>query len=228
MLKYSCNLSLLLIIILFSSCFELREEIDLNKDGSGTYRLLLDMSQSKATIDLAQKMKQDDESNKNLTTTIDSTFAKSVMRFSQIKGISQAKDSVNKVDYVFGVLFKFENIEALNNAMAELNKDENGQSTLQEAVYSFKKNVFERQNIYYFNNISDALKNKTEKEKAEQMRNMFDGASYINLLKINGKIKKYSNSKAELDYTKTVLRLAVPLPDAIEGKAALGNVVKIK
>ena len=121
-----------------TSCFELREEIDLNKDGSGTYRLLLDMSQSKQTIDLAQKMQQekDNEGAKNLTTTIDSTFAKSVMRFNGMPGISQAKDTVNKTDYIFGVMFHFSGMEALNNAIMELNKDENGKPTLEKPVYS--------------------------------------------------------------------------------------------
>jgi RecG-like helicase len=216
--------------LLLTSCFELREEIDLNKDGSGTYRLLLDMSQSKQTLDLAQKMQEakDNEAAKNLNFTIDSTFAKSVMRFKNMPGISFAKDTVNKTDYVFGIIFNFSGMEALNNAIMELNKDENGKLTIEKPVYSMTKNIFERQNLYYFNNISEVLKVNTNVEKNEKISSLLQGASYVSVIKVNGKIKKYSNKKAEIDYTKTVLRLATPLPEAISGKSELGNVIKIK
>jgi hypothetical protein len=224
---------LLLFSLLFSACFELREEIDLNKDGSGTYRLLLDMSQSKQTIDLAQKMQQEKEgeNTQNLHFTIDSTFAKSVARFNGMAGISQAKDTVNKVDYIFGVSFRFSGIEALNNAIAELNKDENGKTTIEKPIYSLNKNVFERQNDYYFNNISEVLKskpNQMQTEKAEQIKLLLQGANYIIVTKVNGKIKKYNNKKAEIDYTKTVLRLSTPLQEAMEGRGELANAIKIK
>jgi hypothetical protein len=216
--------------IFLSSCFELREEIDLNKDGSGTYRLLLDMSQSKQTLELAYKMQQnkDNEAAKNLNFTIDSTFAKSVMRFNNMPGISQAKDSVNKTDYIFGIMFNFSGMEALNNAIAELNKDENGKPTIEKPVYSLTKNIFERQNSYYFNNVSEVLKGNANLDKNEKLQTLLQGSSYVCVIKVNGKIKKFSNKKAEIDYTKTVLRLTVALPEAIRGNADLGNVLKIK
>jgi hypothetical protein len=214
--------------LFLSACFELREEIDLQKDGSGTYRLLLDMSQSKATIDLAQKMQQDAEANKNLNFTIDSTFAKSKLRFNGMLGISQAKDSINKIDYIFGISFNFSGIEALNNAIMELNRDENGKNTIQEPIYSLSKNIFTKQNIYYFNNISEVLKQSNNTEKNEKLKTLLQGANYVSIIKVNGKIKKISNKKAEIDYTKTVLRLSTALPEAISGNADLGNTLKIK
>lgn len=228
--KFSSLCTLCFIILSFSSCFELREEIDLNKDGSGTYRLLLDMSQSKSTIDLAQKMQanKDQDAAKNLNFTVDSTFAKSVMRFNNMPGITQARDTVNKTDYIFGITFNFSGMEALNNAMMELNKDENKKSTLTKPVYSLTKNVFEKQNIYYLNNISEALKTKNNSQEAEQMRRLLESATYVTILKVNGKIKKFSNDKAEIDYTKTVLRLSNPLLEVIADKADVGNTVKIK
>ncbi len=227
MLKKYVAIFTIICSLFLTSCFELREEIDLNKDGSGVYRLLLDMSQSKQTIDLAQKM-QDNESVKKLNFTIDSTFSKSVMRFANMPGISLAKDTVNKTDYVFGVMFNFSGIEALNNAIMELDKDENGKTSIEKPIYSMTKNIFERQNLYYFNNISEMLKSGENIKKSEQINNLLQTASYISVIKVNGKIKKYSNKKAEIDYTKTVLRLATPLLEAIEGKATLGNVLKIK
>ncbi len=224
---------LLLFCGLFSACFELREEVTLNKDGSGSYQLLLDMSQSKQTIDLAQKMQQqkDGEATQNLNFTIDSTFAKSVARFNGMAGISQAKDTINKTDYIFGVSFQFASVEALNNALAALNKDENGAITLTQPVYSFAKNIVTRHNTYYLSNVSELLKNKpntTPTEKSEQIKLLLQGANYVITTKINGKIKKYNNKKAEIDYTKTVLRWSVPLQEVIEGSEELANTIKIK
>ena len=90
------------------------------------------------------------------------------------------------------------------------------------------KNIFERQNIYYFTNISETLKSTPTVDKNEKLQTFLQGASYVSVIKVQGKIKKFSNKKAEIDYTKTVLRLATPLPEAMQGKAELGNVLKIK
>ena len=55
------------------------------------------------------------------------------------------------------------------------------------------KNIFERQNSYYFNNISEVLKGNANLDKNEKLQTLLQGSSYVCVIKVNGKIKKFSN-----------------------------------
>lgn len=217
------------LLVQLTACFELREEIELQPNGSGKYYLLLDMSQSKSTIDLAMNMQKSkgDDNLKQLNFAIDSTFSKSVRRFNGMKGITNAKDSVNKTDYIFGISFNFSDIASLNNAIIQLNEDRNGSYT---TIFDLAKNTFSRSNQFYLAYINENLQQNftTNPEKVAQYKNLLQTAQYTYIVKVQGKIKKFSNDKAELDYTKKALRLSVPLTQALEGKAVLENEIKFK
>jgi hypothetical protein len=144
-----------------------------------------------------------------------------------MKGITDAKDSVNKTDYIFGISFNFSDIASLNNAIIQLNEDRNGSYT---TIFDLAKNTFSRSNQFYLAYINENLQQNftTNPEKVAQYKNLLQTAQYTYIVKVQGKIKKFSNDKAELDYTKKALRLSVPLTQALEGKAVLENEIKFK
>ena len=50
-MKYSLHAILIFITLTMASCFEIIEDINVHKNGSGTYKFIVNLSQSKNQID---------------------------------------------------------------------------------------------------------------------------------------------------------------------------------
>lgn len=212
---------------LLTSCFEIREEIDIKKNGAGTYALVVDMSQSKAMIDMAMSMA--DTKSRMPLQEMDSSFLRGVARFGNMEGISNAKPVNNRQDYIFGMQFDFANIEALNRALNDVNRDStNGPQAAPAAIYKFGKRTLERTEGNYMKALAGLNEFKANDENAEQMKVLLANATYAYVVRTEGKIRKFSNKQSELSYTGKELRYSASLSDVIEGRANFANLVKFK
>ena len=82
-MKTSAYLLLFSILILFSGCFEIIEQVFLKNDGTGNFQLVLNMSKSKTRLNSISKMKTinghdvpSKEEIKNKIAEIEKTVAK--------------------------------------------------------------------------------------------------------------------------------------------------------
>jgi len=103
-------LLLIPVLLLMSSCFNVKEKIYIKDDGSGSYAFELDMS---PTLDMMESMdKKKTDSLKDAL--IDQ--ANKENEFAKLKGIRNAKNNFDRTASMYSSTFDFVNIDALQNA----------------------------------------------------------------------------------------------------------------
>ncbi|MCU0451286.1 MAG: hypothetical protein MUC97_15850 [Bernardetiaceae bacterium] len=209
-----------------TACYEIREEVDIKKDGSGTYAMIIDMSQSKDLLEMAMAMSENKD--KLPTSEIDSAFDKGTARFKNMPGISNAQPINQPKEFVFGMRFDFKDMAALNNALRQNPEQAAANNAPAPEVFKFSKRTLERTSLFHFKELNSLAELQKNPEDAEQMRALLQTATYACIVRVEGKIKKFSNEKAELAYTGKEVRFSAPLLDLIDGKANCANVVKFK
>lgn len=130
------------------------EEVTFKKDGSGFYKMTIDMSQVKSMMDVLKGMNTEgegedeeggeapasDESMVQLGAELSSVAAS----LRKVPGLSNIKEIQDTSVYLFGYSFNFSGQESLNKALKIINKEKYDTKT--EEVFRFKGKSFERLN----------------------------------------------------------------------------------
>lgn len=139
-------LLLALAALTLSSCLHIIEEINLNKNGSGTYSMTLDMSEMKSMMEMMKGMggdslsaaSGDDNSMSQMGNQLSSVGA----TIKGVQGISNVKELNDTTNLKFGYTFDFADVNALNRALKIINKDKFESKT--EEIFKFDGKNFER------------------------------------------------------------------------------------
>ena len=220
---------LLLCVFTLTSCFELREEIYIKKDGSGTYSLTVDLSGRKQEVAITTSLTDSTQEEKNFVANIENVIQKSSESFSEIGGITHVEYTTDYENYLTGFSFDFDNVEALTAALNQLNTEQ----TSTKPAFEFSKRSFERNNTNYLQPLLDKAKERQQTPEDEATKRfqdyVFGSANYIFIVRAEGKIKKYSNKKAIYssdDKNEVVLNYS--FSELLSGKADLDNKLKLK
>lgn len=118
---------LIITCLSFTSCLDIFENININKDGSGKYSLVLTVGeQFKETIAQSMNsglnmMKDQDADDGDLLEQQDASYQESleqiVEQLKTVDGLSNVQIIYKEKEFEFGYEFDFKNIQALNNAM---------------------------------------------------------------------------------------------------------------
>lgn len=144
-------------IFLLSACLNLKEQIQVNKDGSGTYRFLLDLSQFNAMTAMFGDM-SDMQSDENFSMIDEKQEQLFKQLEDSIQGIHHIKPIMDSVNSLFGFEFQFDKVSDLNHAL-NLLFNEKGQPIL---FVELENNAFKRN---YPTSISDQIVGQLSKEK---------------------------------------------------------------
>ena len=103
MRKYRVILPLFILLLLQTACFEIREKITINKDGAGTYSMIMDFSTSKKMFQMMLDLANTKEGNavgleENPLNGLDSAFTILSSELNLIDGISNAIGIKNEED----------------------------------------------------------------------------------------------------------------------------------
>ena len=226
-----------------TSCFDIKEEVTIKEDGSGSFIQTIDMSKN-PMIQMALNMQSDSAKQENsMANKMDSTMEETKARLSEIKGISNIQTATSEEGLKFTIMYDFEDVNALNQAVNASEEEKEGEVKVMKKLYSFKKGEFTRANSFAMgdNDFSEILGGKkdskekqTEEEKAQtiQMMKMFFGnANYTYILHVPNKVKSYSNKKnTSVSEDEKTLTMTIPFMDLIDEdkKADVGNAVKFK
>ncbi|MEM7040137.1 MAG: hypothetical protein AAF570_24410, partial [Bacteroidota bacterium] len=113
-----------------SSCFDITEEYHFKKDGSGSAKFTMDMAQMMEMMEsFAGAM---DSTGEGGMDQLNDLFESDEMAaaLSEIPGISNVKSLSSKETKIFGYSYEFENVDALNNAIAATGGDMNLMSSM--------------------------------------------------------------------------------------------------
>jgi len=242
---YSLSIILLLAFSL-TSCFDLKEEITINSNGSGSFIQTIDLGDN-PMIQMALNMQSDSTQNADLgMTKMDSTLAETKAKLSQVKGISNIKTASSNEGLKYTIMYDFADIDALNRAVNAAKEQKEGQVKIMQKQYSFKKGELTRANAFSMGDngmdMSEVMGGKkgndnaeqTEEEKEqtkEMMQLFFGGANYTYIVHVPQKIKSYSNKEnTTVSEDEKTLTMTIPFLDLLEEdkKVDAGNSVKFK
>lgn len=118
-------ISIAILSILLTSCFDLIEEVNFNEDGSGDFSYEINLGKYKFTLENIMKLDSIGRFKIPNETDIKKDMSTLQNQLNQIEGISSANCEADFQYYIFRVKGNFKNILALNKAYT--------------AIYNFKR-----------------------------------------------------------------------------------------
>ncbi len=188
------NNHLTTIILLFltwslTSCFDVIQDVKVNSDRSGEFKLKVNLSKSKDQLD--RLLSQDSIQGHKIPSKseISSKLNQLKSKLSQLEGISNVVLTKNFSEYIFDVSFSFKNIDNLNQAQNEIKQlDPNiGQPvrfTLTDKMFSCQ----------YSEKLLAKANNKLVKFKFEELKT----ANLISIFRFDKNVKNCSSSSCKI------------------------------
>jgi len=232
--------ALVTISVILAGCFDITEEIFLEKNGSGKYVSVIDMRQMKDMMAMLKTMAPDSLKGKDDGGMGDMKGLDSLENMWKglegIRGITDVRRE-KKEEWVFQISFKFANMAALNEAMTKRKSSDSGQVQTAGNFYTFKPGVFANNDtsmagmneLFKGNKMGGADPNSDSLQMAmTMMKSMMGDMKYTCIYHLPGKVTSYSNKKAKLSEDGKTLTLALDLMDESDSAKTIVNEIKYK
>jgi hypothetical protein len=213
---------LIFILLSCQACFEIIEEINFNENGTGSFCLTINMSQSRLNI--------------NSLLLLDSVNGRKIPKVEDLKETLGKIESVLKKDtginnvfvkqdwnnYIFSVGGNFKSIAALNRSINNVNTlfDKVGTYSPQiQDNYSYNNKTFKR--LYNYNLVNN-YHSLSEKDKA-----VFTNATYTSVFRFQTLIKSFSNPNASKSKSGKAIMLKMNVKDLITNIKSIENSISL-
>jgi len=216
--------------LFLTSCIELEETVYLKKNGSGTYTVSLNLSQ------LRWFLNQSDPSSEN---KVENNFSKLHQSLDSLKyvltsfageGIDNLHLIEDTVQYIFGISFDFNNVDALNHAMANMQRMAKLTSESNQAyVFQYTKKIFQRFEVPSL--LLESITSKLSKDNSDSsgVSLLFlNNITYTSAYRFDRKIKKIENTDAILSADGKTVILKRSLYDIVHTKKSIKNKITLK
>ncbi|WP_108867775.1 hypothetical protein [Aquimarina aquimarini] len=223
MLKnYITKLILLVVLLSLTSCFEIIEEVNLNKDGSGDFVLTINLSQSKSKITSIMLLDSINGHKVPSREGIQQGMIEVVNYLKKSKGIYNVTKKEDYENYVFSVQCSFKNINSINN----LTKEVLGKQKVKIQSYNtYEYDVSNKEFTKEYNYDSQLLKQYNK--LPVDTKKVFENASYTGIYRFNEQIQSVSNTKAKVSKSKKAAMLRVNAIDLINGHTKLNTKIQL-
>jgi len=213
------------------SCFEIKENIHIKDDGSGSYSFLMDVSQLKPLFAMSrdfQRSMGDTSARAKNTAPMPNPLLQMKAKFDGLQqqleavaGISDYKTICDTSSYMIGATYSFANMDALNNSINVLrNSNSTGGTSAATIHYTFEHKHFEK-----FNDISKANISGSTSKNDSLTNELFKGARYTLTCTFDKKIKEVSNPIYFISADGKTLLYTGSLLDIMNQKTNIGNAV---
>jgi hypothetical protein len=245
------NLPLLLLAVAglsLSGCLHIVEEVTFRNNGSGSYQMVLDMSEVKGMLDMFQGMGQESEGDStavaedqpalgadNPMGQLGNEISSVAQSLKGVAGLTNVVEINDTAAFKFGYAFDFSSVDALNKALRIISKEKYDAKT--EEVFKFKGKSFERlASADLGQEIKKALSETTEDsevdgESLDMMKMFFADMSYQQVYHFpDREVKKSSNKLSEISDGAHTLSITIKPFDEEQQKqkASVATVVKLK
>jgi hypothetical protein len=237
MRKYRLLLPLFILLLIQTACFEIREKITIDKEGAGTYSMIMDFSASKKMFQMMLDLSNTKEGNAvgledNPLNGLDTAFTELSIELNQISGISNAVGIKNEEEFLFGIELNYTDIDALNLALNKL--DEGNTNPESEPYYIYdKKGRLEKTATFNLQNLTNEMVPKNDgsgnNDMNAQLQTLYNDVTYTMIIQtIDAKIRNYTNEEAELSEDKSTLIFSKTLKELKDIKMDLSNFIRFR
>lgn len=208
----------LLGLLLCTSCFEITEEIELAEDGSGTFRLTINASESKRN--LANYMKLDEVEGVRIPSRleIEQNLIKVKGLLGMVQGMEEVRLEKDFDNFVFKIAGAFNSVETFNRAIQQvaLGFDPGALPYLDNAKIEMNEHSVHRKfSLAGYVNVYHKL-NSTGQFIMEEAR-------VRSIMRLGRPIKKVSNPKAKISPSQTSVMLLATLAELSNAQISLDN-----
>lgn len=207
-------LSLLACLFIFSSCFELIEDLSLNKDGSGNLKVKLNLSASATKIKGVMALDSIDGKAVPSKNDVRDTLQKYKTALLEQPGISAVKTEIDFEYYIINLSIDFDSLVALENAVESLSKKAQNVKWA-----SWNGSQFQRYGLSMLQPVVDKIKVK-DKEKLSE-------ATYVSITRFDKEVLKMSNTNAVLAANKKAVMQRFNVLDVINSPESVKNTIEV-
>ena len=221
--------------LLASGCFNVTDELTIEKHGGGTFTTRIDATRMMEMMRMMETMMpdsvKDQPSLKDLN--LKDSLQKTWTDLETTPGISEVRRTVEN-DAVFTVSFRFSDVDALNKALASRSKDSTGIAK-DPSSYTMQKGRLVC-NLSSVTGMGDLMKGLGEMPGAdtdsaamnmEMLKTMLGDMKYKTIHRLPGQVVDYTNKKARLSADGRTLTLEIDLLDR-ETVHSMHNDIKFK
>ncbi len=219
MYKFIVLLSLLASML--SSCFEIREEVNMKSDGSGEVSFVVNLSQSKENVAKYMAMGKVEGYKVPSKQEVEANLAKIKDMIGKVPGMSAVMVKSDWSSYIFSVSGRFAHVDALNKAMEIVAKEydkEGKHAASGKSGFGYNNGQFKRLSSY-------PSKAKEFRELPSMQQYVLETAKMTSIYRFDRSIKKLGNPKAQLSPSGKAVMLTVPLAELMKGTGTVANTV---
>ncbi|ETZ20731.1 hypothetical protein [Pedobacter sp. V48] len=211
-------LFLIVFVLFFSSCFQVVEEINVNKTGSGTVNLTLNLSASKAKV--ASLMLMDSIQGYRVPSkqTIQKELEEIVSYLKKSEGITNVQKKMDFDNFIVSVSFAFKDVANINTVNQNVLKKLKIKG-LSNASYAYEPKTQTFQRSYQYTKATVLEYNKLKPE----VKNVFKDASYTSIYRFEQLITSSNNPLAKISKSKKAIMINTGILGLINGKTDISN-----
>lgn len=221
MKKYTFPFLLLLTMTFFTSCLELTEEVSMNKDGSGSTVLTVNLSESKDNIKHYMDQKEYQGMKIPQVSEIQSMIDEMETVMKGVDGLTNVQSNRNFDDFVFSFSGDFTDVDVLNKAVNVLAKEMSkksptGKTPVIKDNFSYAKGTFRR--LFDYPIAAGVYDQLGFMEKF-----MLENARLVGIYRFPETVKTKSNDKASLSASQKSVMIKTTAAEIIKGQATMAN-----
>ncbi|GGH17142.1 hypothetical protein GCM10011418_19900 [Sphingobacterium alkalisoli] len=211
-----------MLVFSLSSCFDIVEEINVQSNGAGKVKAILNLSKSKTKVASLMLLDSVNGIKVPSKTTIQKEMNDIVLLLRKTKGVSNVNSNLDFNNYIATLECNFNNVAALNaftkTLSAKFKTNISGYTTY---AYDPSSKVFVRKY-----NASQDAKKEFAKLKGENQK-AFNDAYFTSIYRFSDPVKSQQNSKASLSPNRKAVMLRTGMLDLINGKTNLSNTISL-
>ena len=211
-------LFLIVFLLFFSSCFQVIEEINVNKTGSGTVNLTLNLSASKTKM--ASLLLMDSVQGYKVPSkqTIQKELEEIVSYLKKSEGITNVQKKIDFDNFIVSVSFAFKDVANINTVNQNVLKKLKIKG-LSNPSYAYEPKTQTFHRSYQYTKAAVLEYNKLKPE----VKNVFKDASYTSIYRFEQLITSSNNPLAKISKSKKAIMINTGILGLINGKTDISN-----
>lgn len=201
-MKIRLNLLFTSVLLFLSSCIEIIDDVQMNNDGSGTFKYTINLSASKVKITSILALDSLDGKKVPSRTEITDRISAISKKLASKSGISNVSIDPDMISYVFKLRCDFSSISALQNAIKEIVKEESKDQQIKELDHNWM--VWDGSKL--IRSIPDITVGQAKKLKSEDIELLKQG-NYTSITRFERPVDRFENENAALSNNKLAVMI---------------------
>lgn len=201
-MKYLNFLLTSLLLLSFTSCIEIIDDVTINNDGSGTMKYTINLSASKVKINSILALDSLDGKKVPSKDEIETRIASFTRKIKTKTGISNVQVESNLSDFIFKFQCNFTNVSALQTAIKEVIEEESEDKNLKELEHNWM--TWDGQKLV--RSIPDITIEKTKALKTDDIELLKTG-NYTSITRFERAVDHFDNGNALVSKNKLAVMI---------------------